>query len=450
MENDKGQKLLNKTWLVPQLVSHLRTPLFRNGYLLTVSSVATSGLGIVYWLFAARMYSAELVGKNSAAIAALLFLSGVSGLFLDGALIRFIPRAGKATGRLIGYAYLVSGLAAILVGILFLAGIQIWAPALAFLKEDIWLFLAFVLGTLTICIFSEQDGALLGLRQAAWIPVENTIYAVAKIVLLIIFSRIIPQYGIFASWTLPAGVLIVLVSLLIFRRLYSHHLQETKAYSEPIRLSQIVRYTAGNYFSFLFSLAYIMLPPVMVFQLAGAKASAYFYLPWIITNSLRLFATNMSNSLIVEGSIDQRKTMEYFKKSVRNTILVLLLLVVGLLVAGPLILQVFGKDYSAEGIKLLRLLLLGTLPAAFVSLANGLMRVENRVGPAILIQALTAFFVLSLSLLLLPIYGIAGVGWAWLASHTLVAICITLLFLRNAIIKDKVIPIHEESDQPSA
>lgn len=432
MEHSQDKNSLTKASLITQLASHFKMPLFRNGYLLTISSVATSGLGIVYWLFAARLYSPELVGKNSAAIAALLFISGVSGLYLDGALIRFIPRSGKATGRLIGYAYLISGLTAVLVGTLFLLGIQIWAPALAFLKTDIWLFLAFVFGTMTICIFSEQDGALTGLRQAGWVPVENSIYAIAKIALLVIFSKIIPQYGIFASWTLPAGVMVALVSLLIFRRLNSRRSQETNVITEPIHPLQILRYTAGNYFSFLFFTAYITLPPIMVFQVAGAKASAYFYLPWIIANSLRLFASNMSNSLIVEGVINQEKTLEYFKKSLLNTIQLLIPLVIGLIVVGPWILQVFGKDYSVEGILLLRLLLLGIIPAAYVSLTIGFMRIENRVGQTILIQAIICFSVLSLSVLLLPSYGIAGVGWAWLISHTLIAIFILVLFQRRS------------------
>ena len=50
----------------------------------------------------------------------------------------------------------------------------------------------------------------------------------------------------------------------------------------------------------------------MVLQIAGARANAYFYLPWIIASSLRLFATNMSNSLVVEGAINKEKTRRLF------------------------------------------------------------------------------------------------------------------------------------------
>ena len=87
----------------------------------------------------------------------MLFLAGAAGLFLDGAMVRFIPRAGKATPRLIGLAYLISALAAVLVASVFLIGIKLWAPALAFLTEDPWLTGGFILGTVVIVIFAEED-----------------------------------------------------------------------------------------------------------------------------------------------------------------------------------------------------------------------------------------------------------------------------------------------------
>ena len=62
--------------LLARLVAHLRTPLYWNGYALILSSGATSGLGMIYWIVAAQAYSAEAVGLNSAMIAAMMFLAG--------------------------------------------------------------------------------------------------------------------------------------------------------------------------------------------------------------------------------------------------------------------------------------------------------------------------------------------------------------------------------------
>ena len=66
-----------------RVASHLRLPLFRNGYALIIGSAATSGLGLVYWVLAARFYSAEMVGLSSAALSAMLLLSGISQTGLE-------------------------------------------------------------------------------------------------------------------------------------------------------------------------------------------------------------------------------------------------------------------------------------------------------------------------------------------------------------------------------
>src|SRR5260221_11418977 len=109
-----------------RLMAHLRTPLYRNGYALILSSTVTSGLGVLYWVLAAHNYSTEAVGMNSAAISTMMFLAGVSQLNLTSALMRFLPGAGKATFRLVIYTYLISVVIAGVVSFVFMLGIDIW------------------------------------------------------------------------------------------------------------------------------------------------------------------------------------------------------------------------------------------------------------------------------------------------------------------------------------
>src|SRR6266542_1396481 len=84
-----------------RIIAQARIPLYRNAYALTLSDAISNGLGIVYWIIAARFYAASDVGLNSAMLETMMFLSGISQLNLSGALIRFIPSAGSATNRLV-------------------------------------------------------------------------------------------------------------------------------------------------------------------------------------------------------------------------------------------------------------------------------------------------------------------------------------------------------------
>ena len=57
-----------------RLAAHLQAPLYRNGYALVFSSAATSALGLVYWMLAARYYPTEVIGLNAALLSALRWL----------------------------------------------------------------------------------------------------------------------------------------------------------------------------------------------------------------------------------------------------------------------------------------------------------------------------------------------------------------------------------------
>ncbi len=418
--NSKGKKILNIP-ILNRLIDHLRSPLYFNGYALTVSSAATSIIGLLYWLLAARYYPPEIVGRNSAAISTILFLSGLAGLNLDATLVRFIPRAGWITPRLVRNIYIISILVAAMVSPIFLAGIQIWSPALSFLRSNNVFAIIFVLAVLTGCIFVQEDGVLTGLREAKWVAVENSTYAVLKLALLILFASFLPQYGILMSWILPVMILIPFVNFFIFRRLIPIHINGTRALADKISIGNVTKYTASNYLGYLFYLAYSMLPPLMVIQFAGSRANAYFYLPWVIFSSLRLYIINMGTSLTVEGSLDQSRLLLYFRQILAHTVKVLLPIVFIVVVAAPIGLGLFGHDYAVFGTPLLRLLTLSVIPSTLVSLYLGVLRLQYQFGQIVLIQGVFAALALGLSYFLLPVYGITGVGIAWLVTQTAMA-----------------------------
>ena len=86
----------------------INTPLYRNAYALALSTLSTSGLGILYWIVAARLYDAETVGLNSAAISTMMFVSGLAQLNLSDALGRFLPNTGKHTRLFILGSYVLT------------------------------------------------------------------------------------------------------------------------------------------------------------------------------------------------------------------------------------------------------------------------------------------------------------------------------------------------------
>ena len=406
---------------VTRLIAHVREPLYRNGYALIFSSATTSGLGLVYWILAARFYTTEAVGLNTAMLSMMMFLGGAAQLNLVNVLNRFLPRAGQVTRRLIIYVYLVSIIAALAFSLVFLFGINIWSPALSFLAKNGLTILGFTLATITWCIFALQDGALTGLRQATWVPVENTVFALAKILLLILFAKTLPRYGVFASWTISVALALLPINILIFRRLIPQHAQATESQASPILPAQIVKYVSNDYLGYLLWMAMTTLLPIIVVQRVGAEATAYYYFCETIAYSLYLISRNMGMSLITEAALDQTRLKAYSYQALVGTARLLIPVVVAMLIGAPYILRLFGKDYAVEGTNLLRLLCLSAVPNVITSLFTSIARVQRRMTAIVIMLVSLCGLILMLTYFLLGWFGITGIGIAWLAGQTIIA-----------------------------
>ncbi len=417
--------------LVTRLIDHLRAPLYRNGYALVLSSIGTSGLGVIYWILAAHYYTTEAVGLNSAVLSAVMLLANLAQLNLVNALNRFIPGAGRAAGRLIGSAYLISLMVALAASVVYVAGVNLWSPALAFLKRDLSLGLWFIVVTLAWCIFALQDSALTGLRQATWVPVENLLFAVTKIGLVVLLAASLPLYGILASWTIPLVLTIPPINFLIFRYLLPRHVRTTGRQAAPIRPPEIVQYVAGDYLSSLVWVATVNMMPLLVINQLGATANAYFYLSWTMAYTLYLVSRNMGMSLVAEAAADPTNLHFYAYRTFIQSCRLLLPVIGAMIVGAPLILRLFGSDYASASANLLRLLCLSALPNTVVAIYTSVARVQRRMRSIVMVYTALCGLVLGLSFVLMPTLGIEGLGWAWLIGETIMAGILLLTELRT-------------------
>lgn len=416
-----------------RFIAHLRLPIFRNGYALILGAGASSVLGMFYWLIAARMYSPSILGLNSAMISALMLLSDVSQLNLTSAMIRFLPRAGRGARQLIRWAYICSSLFAITVSLVFVAGIPLWAPALAILRSSWAMIGLFTVATVLWGIFALQDDILIGLRQAVWVPIENFVFTLLKIVLLLVFAQSLSGYGIFASWVIPAALAVVPVNLLIFGRFLPAIAQRGAEDEDPLVPRQIVSYVAADYLGLLFRLISTTLLPLIVIQYAGADENAYFSLTWTIAFPLQLIMELLSISLTVESSGDITNLGRYSRRVLFQALRILAIPVVVLAVGAPYLLAIFGQSYSTGGATLLRFLALAAIPNAINLLYLCIARVQKRMRDIIIIQGTLAAIVLSLGFVFLRVFGISGVGLAWLIAQTVVAGVLLLTRLRGVL-----------------
>lgn len=394
-------------------------PMFRSAYSLILSTATSSLVGVVYWIVAARAYSPRQLGEGSATISAILLLSGFAQLNLFYALARFLPQAGRSATRLLLRSYAANCVAAVVLGTAFVTIAPRLTHNLSYLERGPAYGTLFVAAVAGWGVFALQDAVLPALRRSAVVPVENALYGVAKLALLVLFAVVWARDGIAASWYLPVLLAIVPINVLVFGR-YLPAMAVTGTGVE-IRFRDVRRFVAVDYLGSLFLQTYSNALPLLVVGVLGADANATFYVAEVIVGVLDLVSVNLATSLLVEGAAEEGRLAEYTDRMLRRGGAAMAAAVAVLVLVAPYVLAIYGGRYAEQSTTTLRLLALSALPRLLHIIYTSAMRVQRRVGQVVRIEALTSGLVLGLSLVLMPSLGVPGVALAWLGAHIVVA-----------------------------
>ncbi|MFJ4842308.1 lipopolysaccharide biosynthesis protein [Streptomyces sp. NPDC088746] len=404
--------------------------MFRNAYALMLSTGVSAALGLGFWLVAARYYTEEAVGQGSAAIAAMRLLASVTATTMIGAVVRYVPRAGRATGSLVARTYLVSSVVVTLACVVFLLTLDLWGDSYAPLGT-LSAGLVFTGSCVAWAVLTLQDGVLTGLRKAVWVPVGNAVFSVGKLLLLAAFATALPVLGVFVSWAAAIALSVLPLGWMVFRRLIPRQAGADRD-REPPRMREIGRFLAGDSVGALFSLAMINLLPVMVAVRFDAAHNGFFYIAYTVGGTMEFMAINMASSLTAHASHSPGHLAEGVRGALRRMAVLLVPVVAVLILFAPQILSPFGSDYAAHGTLVLRLLAAAALPRVVVELYIGVLRVQGRTGALAVLQGAMCVLVLGSAAVLLGPLGIAGAGWAMLIAMTAVATA-SALGLRSAL-----------------
>lgn len=406
----------------------------------------TGLLGVIYWLLAARNYDDPDVGRGSAVLSAMMLLSGLVAVNITGTLSRFIPQTGRRIGRLVLCVYAISSVAVVALTAGFLLTLGYWGPSFALLRDPttaLW----FVVAVVAAGIFTMQDGVLIGLRSSVWVPVENALFGIAKIVLLVLLATSFPRDGLFLSWVIPMILMVLPINALIFGRLVPRHMRAMGDHVAPPSPAQVGRFLAADYVGALFLFATLYLVPVMVAAQVAPHTFAYFYIAWIIAGILNLVAVNLASSLTVEGVYEAHKLAANCRAALSRALVLCIVTGTVVALAAPYGLRVLGRGYL-DAVPLLQLLALSTLPRAVVEIWIGVLRAQNRSQQVARVQIMRGVLVLSTVFVVLhtdPVFldlgvpSIVGVGLAVLVSQTAVAVAV-LPSLRRFLAKAPLSP----------
>ncbi len=157
--------------MLPKLRSLYTDPLYRNSLALMLNSSLGAFFGLLFWIVAARTMPAKEIGLATAAISVATLIVGLSKLGLDAGLVRYLPESKNKNGLYSTIVMITLVLALVLTAV-FMLGINIFSPALSFLRNG-WFLPVFFAYIAVTSIYSVQNLAFISIRRADLSLIQN-------------------------------------------------------------------------------------------------------------------------------------------------------------------------------------------------------------------------------------------------------------------------------------
>jgi aminoglycoside phosphotransferase len=218
--------------------------------------------------------------------------------------------------------------------------------------------------------------------------------------------------------------------VLVFRKLVPRHASDPDALVEPLHARDLGRFLSADYVASLLWTATTSLLPVVVLAMSGATESGYFYIAWTIAYVLYLLSRSLGMSLVTEGARSPQRLYEFALRTLGQCGKIVVPLALLIAALSPVILRFYGEDYADGAAFLLPLLVLSAIPNMVITTFLSAARVQRRMKAVMVVTAAMSISVMGLSVLLLDRYGLTGLGAAWLAAQSFIAIVLLVTELR--------------------
>jgi O-antigen/teichoic acid export membrane protein len=389
-----------------------------------LNTLVMAGMGFLFWLINAHLFSPDEIGLATTLISAMTLVSYTSLLGFNSTFIRFLPTAKNKDGQMTA-GLLLSAAAALIIAGTYVLLVPVAIPELGLIHHPFY-GAGFVILTALASLNLLTDSIFIALRAAKYNLLANGfIMSPVKVLLPVAFAGM-GAYGIFAASGAAAAVA-ACASLLFLYRKFGFR---PSLHIDKHTLGQVRRYSSSTYIANLLNIAPALLIPVITLNRLGAPSAAYYYLAFMIANLLYSAAYAVSQSLFAEGSYENRAFKELAKKA--GAILAAVTVAGAAVTAGaaPLLLRIFGSEYSVHATALLRVMALAAPAVALYAVATVLLRLKKQTYPIILTEVIYVGTVCGLGVVWAS-RGLAWIGLAWLAGNALSGLT-GFAFLRNS------------------
>lgn len=394
----------------------------------------TAALGMLFWLVAARQFPIGSVGVAGAAVAAMMLLGTLGTCGLGTLLIARLPLTDQGSRRLLARTALsVAGAGGLLLAVVVpIVAIHVFgASSLRSIAGAPDIAALFAIGTALMAVSIVVDQAVLVIGNGNLQLERNTLASVVKLVALIGLAYLGESGGmaIFLAWTIGTACSLPLVAW---------RTRGGRALAHPGRLVDraVLRGLAGqalSHHSLNTSLqAPLQLLPLLVLVGVSAQSNGVFSTALQITGVIFALPFAIAVALFASAQGRERDVLDKMRLTLPLSLAISVLANLVLFPLAGFVLSLFGAQYSAQGVEVLRILALAGLPFVVKDHFVALRRVQGRTTEATLVLVAMAAFELAAAGIGMSTDGVVGLCAWWLGALVIEALILTWPLLSAA------------------
>lgn len=403
----------------------LKDSILKNSIYLIATNFSNLAIGFFFWMIVARYYTPDDVGKVSAILSSMFLISMISTVGLPMALTFYLPRysdKGQIT-KIISSCITLSIITSIIFSVVFILGINIWAPKLDSLLDP-KLAIIFILSTIFTTISALMIGMFTAGKRSSFHMIKENIFGLARISLIILMVNL-GAIGIFVSWSI--GLMIAVITGFVF-------LSKLWKYTPSIKLDPIVKdmthFSIANYIAGIFYNLPKFIFPVMIIHMLSEAEAGYYFIAMAVASLLFGISEAIAGPFIAESK-DTEKFWNNVNKVIKFNVLLLIPGILLFLILGKFVLNLFNPNYAIHSFNAMIILAVTSIPLSLVVIFNMIKNSQKKVITVIKVDAVVTVITLILSIFLIRI-GIEGIALSYLIANTVMAIII-IFKMKNPI-----------------
>ena len=434
-----AQVALPARWLPGILQRATTDSLVRNSLYLMASTVTTGGLGYLFWIIAAHIFTKQEIGVSSAVISFCSTISLITYLGPSAMLIERLPEREHSPEWTVVFYRTCSATAIVasLVMAAVLPTILISYSYRSFFAGPTEILLA-IASVATTTLLNLIGSAFIAARRAGRYLSLQTLVSVEKLVCLFPLAAL-GAVGLVEAWVASTAIGIVVAiawlvptmglgkrpnyesrrSIRIPQRVQHRPRKQARHRRRPSVLSRsYIRRLVGQHLISIGGALTPLLLPVLVVTRLGAEPNAYFYVTWMMGSAFFMVSPSVATAVFAEGVRAKASLKNEIAKAMKLIAMLLIPAMLVMIAGGRIILGLFGTSYAAAGYRLLILLAISAIPDAVSNVATAVWRVTYRLEYAAVLNLGIMVIALASAWFLMPSLGITGVGVAWLIAQT--------------------------------